>query len=227
LVQGLSERPAIYVLKGEESYWLAHVPVLRGCIASGTTRDEAVANARRAFRAYLELLDARGVSIEHWKDLDPNMFDVRDMPADRIVPEDVGPLEEHELRDFLHQFEASRSALIALLREFSPDELERKPTETMWSIREALEHVMTTEVDLLSRLEKWPDDPFNTLQAVHRMAFQRFTVMEPADTALDHTVMGRRWTTRKVMRRILEHEFEHLGHIKEIIAALGADRPPE
>jgi len=227
LVEGLSERPAIYVLKGEESYWLAHVPVLRGCIASGTTRDEAVANARRAFRAYLELLDARGVSIEHWKDLDPNMFDVRDMPADRIVPEDVGPLEEHELRDFLHQFEASRSALIALLREFSPDELERKPTETMWSIREALEHVMTTEVDLLSRLEKWPDDPFNTLQAVHRMAFQRFTVMEPADTALDHTVMGRRWTTRKVMRRILEHEFEHLGHIKEIIAALGADRPPE
>ena len=51
--------------------------------------------------------------------------------------------------------------------------------------------------------------------------------MEPADTALDHRVMGRRWTTRKVMRRILEHEFEHLGHIKEILAALGSDRPPE
>ena len=27
------------------------------------------------------------------------------------------------------------------------------------------------------------------------------------------------------MRRILEHEFEHLGHIKEIVAALEADRP--
>ena len=216
----MNERPAIYVFQGEEAYWLAHVPVLRGCIASGTTRDQAIANARRAFRAYLELLDARGVSIEHWKDLDPNTFEVRDMPPDRIVPEDVGPLEEH-------QFEASRAALLALLRELSPDELERKPTETMWSVREALEHVMTTEVDLLSRLEKWPADPFNTLQAVHRMAFQRFTVMEPADTALDHTVMGRRWTTRKVMRRILEHEFEHLGHVKEILAALGSDRPPE
>ena len=192
----MSARPAIYLVQGEESYWLAHVPVLRGCIASGTSRDQAIANARRAFRAYLELLDhrneaahthglldARGVSIEHWKDLDPDTFEVRDMPADRIVPEDVGPLEEHELRDFLHQFEASRAALLALLRELSPEELERKPTETMWSVREALEHVMTTEVDLLSRLEKWPADPFNTLQAVHRMAFQRFTVMEPADTA--------------------------------------------
>ncbi|MDQ2915257.1 MAG: type II toxin-antitoxin system HicB family antitoxin [Chloroflexota bacterium] len=222
----MKQRPAIYV-QGDGSYWLAHVPVLRGCIASGTTRDEAIANARRAFRAYLELLDARGVSIEHWKDLDPDTFEVQDLPPDRIVPEDVGPLEEHELRDFLHQFEASRAALLSLVREISSEELERKPTETTWSVREALEHVMLTEADLLSKLEKWPADPYNTLQAVHRMAFQRFTVMEPADTALDHMVMGRRWTTRKVMRRVLEHEFEHLGHIRQIVAALGANRPPE
>jgi len=220
----MKETPAIYV-QGEGSYWLAHVPVLRGCIGSGTTRDEAIANARRAFRAYLELLDARGVSVDHWKDLDPRSFEVRDLPADRVVPEDLGPLEEHELRDFLHQFEASRAALISELRDIPPEEIERKPTETMWSVREALEHVMLTEASLLSRLEKWPADPYNTLQAVHRMAFQRFTVMEPTDTGLDHVVMGRRWTTRKVMRRILEHEFEHLGHIKEIVAALGANRP--
>jgi predicted RNase H-like HicB family nuclease len=222
----VKERPAIYV-QGDGTYWLAHVPVLRGCIASGTTRDEAIANARRAFRAYLELLDARGVSIEHWKDLDPSTFDVRDLPADRVVPEDLGRMEEHELRDFLHQFEASRAALLSVVREISADEIERKPSETMWSVREALEHVMLTEASLLSRLEKWPADPYNTLQAVHRMAFQRFTIMEPPDTDLDHVVMGRRWTTRKVMRRILEHEFEHLEHIKEIAAALGANRRPE
>ena len=222
----MSETSTIYV-QGEGSYWLAHVPVLRGCIASGTTRDEAITNARRAFRAYLELLDARGVSIEHWKDLDPDSFEVRDLPTDRVVPEDVGRMEEHELRDFLHQFEASRAALLSLVREISAKELERKPTDTMWSVREALEHVMLTEASLLSRLEKWPADPYNTLQAVHRMAFQRFTVMEPPDTDLDHVVLGRRWTTRKVMRRILEHEFEHLGHIKEIVAALGANRPTE
>jgi predicted RNase H-like HicB family nuclease len=222
----MKERPAIYV-QGEGTYWLAHVPVLRGCIASGTTRDEAIANARRAFRAYLELLDARGVSIEHWKDLDPGTFEVRDLPADRVVPEDVGRMEEHELRDFLHQFEASRAALLSVVREISADELERKPTDSMWSVREALEHVMLTEASLLSRLEKWPADPYNTLQAVHRMAFQRFTIMEPPDTDLDHVVLGRRWTTRKVMRRILEHEFEHLEHIKEIVAALGETRPPD
>jgi predicted RNase H-like HicB family nuclease len=222
----LKETPTIYV-QGDGTYWLAHVPVLRGCIASGTTRDEAIANARRAFRAYLELLDARGVSVDHWKDLDPATFQVRDLPTDRVVPEDIGPLEEHELRDFLHHFEASRAALISLVRDIPAEELERKPSEAMWSVREALEHVMLTEADFLSRLEKWPADPYNTLQAIHRLVFQRFTVMEPAETGLDHVVMGRRWTTRKVMRRMLEHEFEHLVHIKEIVDALGAKGPPD
>src|SRR5207302_6346760 len=140
-----------------------------GCIASGTTRDGAIANARRAFRAYLELLDTRGVSVEHWKAMDPDTFEVRDTPSDRVLPEDIGPLEEHELRDFLHQFEASRAALISLARDIPPEELERKPADTTWSVREALEHVMVTEAGLLSRLGRWPADPFATLQAVHRV----------------------------------------------------------
>jgi len=29
------------------------------------------------------------------------------------------------------------------------------------------------------------------------------------------------------MRRILEHEYEHLEHIKQILAALGGERAPE
>src|SRR5439155_943181 len=126
--EGLGEsvsEPVIYVLESGPDYWLAHVPVLRGCVASGTSRDAAIVNARRAFRAYRELLDARGVSIEHWKDLDPD----------------------------------------------------------------------------------------------------RFAVMEPEDTEIDHVVLGRRWTTRRVMRRILEHEFEHLGQIKAVLGALGAKSP--
>jgi predicted RNase H-like HicB family nuclease len=214
--------PIIYVVESGPDYWLAHVPVLRGCVASGTSRDAAVANARRAFRAYRELLDARGVDIEHWKDLDPDRFAVKEMPADRTVPEDIGRMEEHELRDFLHQMEASRSALLSLVRDIGSDEIERKPDDATWSVRETLDHIMTTEASLLSRLERWPTDPFNTLQAVHRMAFQRFTVLEPEDTEIDHVVLGRRWTTRRVMRRILEHEFEHLEQIKAIVGALGA-----
>ena len=214
--------PRIYVVEAQPGYWLATVPAIVGCNASGKTRDEAIANVRRAFRAYVELLDARGVTVEHWKGLDPERFEVAENPPEGpFFPEDKRPLEEHDIRDFLHLFEVQQAALIALVDQLSVEDMERKPDADTWSVREALEHMMTTQAALLSRLEQWPTDPFNTLQAIHRIVFQRFTVMEPAETMAVKTIRGRPWTVRRVMRRILEHEWEHYGHVKEIIDALG------
>jgi predicted RNase H-like HicB family nuclease len=215
-------QPNIYVTEAQKDYWLATIPAVMGCNASGKTRDAAIANVRRAFRAYLELLDARGVTVEHWKGLDADAFPIAESDSP-LFPEDKEPLEEHDLRDFLHVFEVQQAALVALAGRLTPDELERKPDEQTWSVREALEHMMTTQAALLSRLEKWPLDPFNTLQAVHRVVFQRFTVMEPADTTATNVIRGRPWNARRVMRRILEHEWEHYGQVKEIIASLQRD----
>jgi predicted RNase H-like HicB family nuclease len=217
--------PKIFV-RGADDYFVASVSALPGCVGTGKTREQAIANARTAFRAYRELLEARGVAIEHWKDIDPAALAVGDLEPSGLLPGEDVPLQEHELRDFLHQFEASRAALISLVKGLSAEQLEKQPTAGMWSVREALEHIMQTDMTFVSRLEKWPDDPFGALQAAHRIAFQRFSVMEASDW-VDHEVMGRRWTTKKVMRRLLEHEFEHYNHIKEIMAALGGDRPPE
>ncbi len=215
-------QPNIYVIETQKDYWLATIPAVMGCNASGKTRDAAIANVRRAFRAYVELLDARGVTVEHWKGLDADTFPIAESDSP-LFPEDKEPLEEHDLRDFLHVFEVQQAALVALAGRLTPDELERKPDEQTWSVREALEHMMTTQAALLSRLEKWPQDPFNTLQSIHRIVFQRFTVMEPADTTVTKVIRGRPWNVRRVMRRILEHEWEHYGHVKEIIAALERD----
>src|SRR5258707_15489671 len=104
--------PNIYVTEARAGYWLASIPAVIGCNASGKSRDEAIANARRAFRAYLELLDARGVSVEHWKGLDPDAFTVAESDGP-LFPEDQRPIEEHDLRDFLHVFKAHPAALIA------------------------------------------------------------------------------------------------------------------
>ena len=210
-----------------EGGFIATVADVPGCMARGATREEAAANARRALPEYLALLERYGVSTEHWRSVDPASLRVEDTDVTEWFEDDFRPLEEHEIRDFLHQMEGSRAALLALVREVSTDDMERRPTPEMWSVRQALEHVMETEVALLANLEKWPEHGFATLQAVHRMAFQRFSVLEPEDTNVDHLIHGRRWSTRRVMRRILEHEYEHLGHVQEILAALGSDRAPE
>jgi predicted RNase H-like HicB family nuclease/uncharacterized damage-inducible protein DinB len=210
----------IYATEAQPGYFLATIPVLLGCIASGKTREQAIANARRAFREYRSLLETHGVAIDHWKDIDPEALPVGELETPPLVPGEDQPLEEHEVRDFLHQYEASRAAVLALVTKLSPDRIEKVPNEETWSVRQALEHMMTTDIALLSRLEKWPADPLSSYQAVHRIIVQRFSVMEP-DEWRDHTIAGRRWTTKRVMRRLLEHEFEHYQHIREIIAALG------
>jgi uncharacterized damage-inducible protein DinB/predicted RNase H-like HicB family nuclease len=210
----------VYVIEAQPGYFLANIPVLPGCIASGKARDEAVGKARSAFREYRALLEAHGVAIDHWKDIDPDTLPVGELEDPPLVPGEDEPFEEHQIRDFLHQYEASRAAVMALVKRLSPDQLEKAPNETTWSVRQALEHMMTTDIALLSRLEKWPTDPLTSYQAVHRIAVQRFSVMEPDDWR-DHTILGRRWTTKRVMRRLLEHEFEHYQHMKEIITALG------
>ena len=210
----------IYATEAQPGYFLAIIPVLPGCVASGKTRDEAIAKARRVFRDYRSLLEAHGVAIDHWKDIDAEKLPVGELDDPPLVPGEERPFEEHEVRDFIHQYEASRAAVMALVTKLSPDRLEQKPNDDTWSVRQALEHMMTTDIALLSRLEKWPADPLSSYQGVHRLIIQRFSVMEPDDWR-DHTIMGRRWTTKRVMRRLLEHEFEHYQHIKEIIAALG------
>jgi predicted RNase H-like HicB family nuclease len=218
--------PVIYVRSPQPDYHLASIPALPGCIGSGKTRDEAIANARVAFRAYLDVLAARGISTDHWKGMDPQGFGVADFPANGLLPEDEQLVEEHELRDFLHAFEAQQAALMTTLAGLSADEIERAPDDKTWSVRQALEHEMNTEVSLLSRLERWPDDPFNTFQAVHRLVSQRFAVMDANDANTRKTIEGRTFTVRRVMRRLLEHKWEHHVHVKEIIAALERSRRP-
>ena len=211
----------IYAVEAQPGYFLAIIPILSGCVASGKTRDEAIAKARRVFSEYRALLEAHGVAIDHWKDIDPDELPVGELETPPLVPGEDQPFEEHQIRDFLHQYEASRAAVIALVSKVSPEQMETAPDDGTWSVRQALEHMMTTDIALLSRLEKWPTDPLSSYQAVHRIIVQRFSVMEPDDWR-DHTIVGRRWTTKRVMRRLLEHQFEHYQHIKEILAALGA-----
>ena len=44
----------VIVEKGEDGYFVASVPSLKGCWSQGKTREEALANIREAIELYLE-----------------------------------------------------------------------------------------------------------------------------------------------------------------------------
>ena len=211
----------LYVSKLDDGSYYAVLPSLPGCAADGTTRDEAVARCRSAIADYLALLRERDVRIEH-DTIDPASIEVRDAPEPNTVPEDFTPVEEHDLRDFLHRFEALHALLLERVSDLSQEELERKPADGERSLREMLQHVANTEVALLSRLEPWPRGGFPTLNTVRRAVVQRFSVMDASEAGGEHTILGRRWTTKKVARRLLEHMFEHIRQAEAILAKLRA-----
>jgi predicted RNase H-like HicB family nuclease len=44
----------VIVEPGEDGYYVAHVPALKGCWSQGKTREEALQNIREAIDLYLE-----------------------------------------------------------------------------------------------------------------------------------------------------------------------------
>jgi predicted RNase H-like HicB family nuclease len=53
-------RYRVLIEEDEEGVFVAEVPSLPGCISQGSTRREALSNAREAITAYLESLEAHG-----------------------------------------------------------------------------------------------------------------------------------------------------------------------
>ncbi len=53
----------VLLYPGEDSYFVAEVPSLPGCISQGRTRDEDLENIEEAITLYIEVLQDRGVSI--------------------------------------------------------------------------------------------------------------------------------------------------------------------
>lgn len=210
----------VYVQPSGRDRWLASLAELPGCMAMGATREEALAALPDAFRDYVALLERHGVRLEHLQDLEPARFDVREPEERTTYPEDFRGMEEHELRDFLHHFEALHAELLKVVRDLTQEQLEARPSPEEWSVRECLQHVATGSVEIMSRLEPWPRGDFATLNAAHRLVVQRFAVMDATDTQGEHRVFGRRFSVKKTARRLLEHEYEHLRQVRETIAKL-------
>ncbi len=212
----------IYVSPTPDGTHVASVAELPGCFARGATRDEAVARVRDAFRDYVALLRAHGFEAEHVRDLDPATFVVQDPEARGTFPEDFHVVHAHELRDFLHQYEATHAGLLALLEGLAREDFEREPAAGEYTVRACLEHIMATEATLLARLETWPNDGLGSFKSVHRLVAQRFGVMGADDAQGERRVRGQRWNAKKVMRRVLEHQYEHLAQIRDTLARIAS-----
>lgn len=198
----------------QEGGYLAHIPAIPGCVGRGLTKKEAVARCQETLRAYLALLIHAGVSGVP-RETDKIELDVREC-AGSIFPSDTNPLMPNEAEQLAQWLEISRDELLEAVSKLPPAALDWKPNPNIYSIREILSHIGNADWWYVQRLKQWPGDLFERLTATRSLLTDSLRALSD-DTRGRVTVhSGEEWTPRKVARRALEHEREHLVQIREI-----------
>lgn len=135
-------------------------------------------------------------------------------------PSDLEPLTPRERDNLLEELEAAWKEISTTLEKIGPlprEIQEWKPEGRTLSLRERVEEVADDERNFTLRLTEWPGDPFEKLEAIRQMAAERLGSLTPEELEQVTIHYGEEWTARKVFRRSLEHEREHISHIQAIL----------
>ena len=135
--------------------------------------------------------------------------------------DDWRPLDAVEVARGLEALRWSRTDLLKIVSDLGAEKLDEQRDGERWSIRGILAHIATAEWWYLDRFgliaprNELPKDPYERLNLV-RLTLERSL----PDLAGVEKVIGRDgefWSPRKMLRRALWHEIDHIGHIAHLL----------
>lgn len=203
--------------------WIAHVAELPGCFSAHANREVAIAGVPGAIGAHVRWCERHGIGaappeglpvvaeiVDAWVsegDDEVNAFFAADRPP--VGPDEV-PRYEALLR-------ANRDDLLAAIDGLPRDALARGSP-----IGDVLHHVGGAEAWYLRALglglpdHGLPDDPVDALRRSRAATVGRLGDVAAFGGVAERA--GEIWSARKVLRRALWHERDHIGHVREILA---------
>jgi hypothetical protein len=138
-------------------------------------------------------------------------------PGDQVAhfASDSEPPSDEEIERTLRWLTYSRRDLLGLFQRLPPEALDWQSDAGEWTLRTILHHVASSEAWYLSRLEEESaGNPSATLDAVRNWAIVRLRQLTGLERRRVNAHQGEEWTARKVLRRFLEHEQEHLAQLR-------------
>jgi predicted RNase H-like HicB family nuclease len=191
---------------------VAHVPALPGASARGRTIEEAKENIRVAIEDYLSLLRDVGEPVP--KSSQDIHLEFQEVDTTTFLT-DYDALRSQEMETLFRWMAISRQELMDLVKDLPQDALAWKPDDDTRSIRDILCHMAEADLWYTDRLRQWPEAPIYRLAATRGVALERLRALTEED--LTHVTIheGDEWTPRKVMRRMLEHEREHIAQLRK------------
>jgi predicted RNase H-like HicB family nuclease/uncharacterized damage-inducible protein DinB len=216
---------------GEDGTCLAHVPELMGCSAAGRTREDALENLRRAIGEHLVwLANHREVAPPSAESGEVEIEVVEEVATTGSYPRKPGEpaaffaadgeaLSHHDLQTAVRLMAHARGDLLDFLRDVPDSLLHWRPNLDEPSIAELLVGVAHAEAGYLACLdEKSERHPFPLLSSIRSWAYHRMSRMTEAELSRLTTHHEEKWSTRKVLRRLLEQEREHTAYVHSLLA---------
>jgi len=223
---------------------MAHVLDLPGCTARAETREEALRQLPESIRKYQRWLIRHGESIKISEDIQVKVaevstgfgpFDPGDAAA--LFSPDKNPITSEEIVQYIRLMTYNRADLLSLVGSLSVEFFDQQPEQNSFSIHKILRHIGNAEEWYVSRIvlpetlpKEWEND--ENLPILEFLEMERRTALERLRTLTEQERSGvftpkqwtqhpdELWTARKVFRRFLEHEMEHITQVKKIISTL-------
>jgi predicted RNase H-like HicB family nuclease len=230
-------RYAIGVELNEAGQTVAHVLDLPGCFSRGETAQEALDRLFVAIPAYWDWLRSHGVPAPPLDLIGPTTLGVVELvrgtapagPFERSALFEVEqePPTSAQITTCLTRLAYTRDDLLSLLAPLSPAD---------WDAPRADGQSLAARVADLIEAERWYSrrlGPVGSLPSggpllerlagVRAAADARLAGLTAEECATVYIADGERWTVRKVLRRMLEHECEQVAQIALLLGRVDAE----
>lgn len=218
---------------------MVHVLDLLGCIANGPTTEVALENTPQAIQAYLRFLQKHGEAVNPDEEIETHIAEHitegswpgNGDPALLFQP-DLAPLSPEELETYLRRLEWSRAELRELVGKLSEAEAEARPSTGGRSAKAILEHIFGAEYSYMrpfgkldgirgpaSNAQRSKDGLLEWMEIVRASEIQKLRSLSSKQLSEPFARGKYTRTTRRILRRMLEHEWEHLVELQKRLSA--------
>jgi uncharacterized damage-inducible protein DinB len=133
---------------------------------------------------------------------------------------DLVPLSDEEVSQALRVYNWQREELLAGVETLPPELLKREFDGQRWTIEGILKHIARVEPWYFSRLgfeipqSDGNSNAFQLLDASAKMTNRYLPELLAFDQVFEHH--QEKWSARKLVRRLLWHQRDHIDHIREL-----------
>jgi uncharacterized damage-inducible protein DinB/predicted RNase H-like HicB family nuclease len=210
---------------------MIHVFDLLGCIVQGATTEAALEDAPRAIRSYLEFLRRHGEDAHPDEEIQTRIAEHNtngEWIGSGHFSADLEPLVPEELERYVRRLEWSRAEVLELVSGLSEVQMAEKPLSGGRPVKAILEHIFGAEYSYTrhfgkldgirgsgTNVSRSKEALLTWMGVLRESEIKKLRSLSRKELSEPFVLSKSTHTARRLVRRMLEHEWEHLVELKK------------